>query len=103
MVWQFPIDSSPDNRVEIGLDFEQHPDRDVEFALGCQHPQQVPVALSLSDIDRPLAASILERPPRRNPYQTLGNLDRRSAMCGLVKRSIERRPAGSGRVDEFLV
>jgi hypothetical protein len=46
------------------------------------------VAAPLSDIDRPLTAGVLKRPPRQHADEPLGDLDRRAAMCDLVQRGV---------------
>jgi hypothetical protein len=49
----------------------------------------MPVAAALGNVDRPLAAGVLERPPRSHLDQPLCYLNRGTAVGSLVQRGVK--------------
>ena len=73
------------------------------LVLRGQHIEQVPVPLPLGHIDRPLAASVLERSERSHSDQALGDLDTSTTVRSLMQWSIPGHPIGSNGVDQLFV
>ncbi len=85
------------------LDCEKYPERNLALEHRLQGRDQVAMAAFPRDVDRSLAAGILQRPPSAQVQQVHDHPGRRPAVSRLVERCVERLSAGPGRVDVLRV
>jgi len=85
MLYYQPLRSAPDYLMEVGLNPQEHADRDLTIQDRLQAFAQLTMPLSFSHVNRALAATTLERPPRAHFDQPMHNLRRRARVGCLMQ------------------